>query len=333
MLDIQRLQRIRLSRRPLAQRAVGQLLRLNYGLLPGVPIEFEHAERIPAQPVIYAMNHTDRYNYFPFQVYIWQHFDRFTATWVKGKYYENPLLATFMEKTNQLPTVSRGYIITKDFVSALQRKPTSAEYEALRRWVDSAAVPDARPDQPPPDALPEALLSTNRNVLGYAFDSAKEDYASYINAIFRIMMKEFVVLNEAAIGTGLDILIFPQGTRATRLLPGKIGISQMALHSRLPIVPIGCNGSDRVYPGGSPFGKKGHIIYRVGEPIPYTEYGAFHSGDAFEPFSPQAETQHRDAFERVAGLITQRIDGLLDDRYRRSRDEESDATRETERFI
>jgi 1-acyl-sn-glycerol-3-phosphate acyltransferase len=333
MLDIQRLQRIRLSRRPLAQRAVGQLLRLNYGLLPGVRIEFEHAERIPSQPVIYAMNHTDRYNYFPFQVYLWQHHDRFTSTWVKGKYYENSLLATFMEKTNQLPTVSRGYIITKDFVGALRRKPTDVEYQTLRRWVDSAATGAAETHRPPSDAIPEALLSQSRDVLGYAFDSAKEDYASYINAIFGIMMKEFVALNESATETKLDILIFPQGTRATRLLPAKVGISQIALHTRLPIVPVGCNGSDGVYPGGSPVGKQGHIIYRIGQPIPYSEYGASHSGERFEPFSPQAETQHRSAFESVAELVTSRIDPLLDEQYRLSTQDETDATPDTDRFI
>ena len=333
MLDIPRMQRIRLSRRPLVQRAVGQLLRLNYGLLPGVPIELEHAERLPPRPVIFAMNHTDRYNYFPFQVYIWQHFDRFTATWVKGKYYENTLLATFMEKTNQLPTVSRGYIITKDFVGTLGRKPSNAEYEALRHWVDTSAHEPAESHPPPPGTIPETLLSKGRNILGYEYDSGKEDYASYINAIFGIMMKEFVVLNDAAIETQLDILIFPQGTRATRLLPGKIGISQMALHTRLPIVPIGCNGSDGVYPGGSPIGKKGRIIYRVGEPIAYEEYGALHTGEPFEPFSPHAETQHRDAFQSVADLVTRRIDPLLDEQYRLSTAEEDDAARDSDRFI
>ena len=42
---------------------------------------------MPDEPVIFAMNHTDRYNYVPFQYGLWQEKDRFTATWVKGKYY------------------------------------------------------------------------------------------------------------------------------------------------------------------------------------------------------------------------------------------------------
>jgi 1-acyl-sn-glycerol-3-phosphate acyltransferase len=67
MLDLARLQRLKLSRRPLSQRFFGRLLGLNYNYLPGVSVEFENPEKIPDQPVIYAMNHTDRYNYFPFQ--------------------------------------------------------------------------------------------------------------------------------------------------------------------------------------------------------------------------------------------------------------------------
>ena len=117
MLDIDRLKRIRLNRYPFVQRMVGYVLLVNQNWAPGFEVEFENADRIPDGPVIFAMNHTDRYNYFPFQVWIWRAFNRFTATWVKGKYYENWFVGSFMEKTNQLPTISRGYIISKDFLS------------------------------------------------------------------------------------------------------------------------------------------------------------------------------------------------------------------------
>ena len=333
MLDIPRLQRIRLSRRPLTQRVVGQLLRLNYGLLPGVPIHFENAERLPPKPVIFAMNHTDRYNYFPFQVYMWQNYDRFTTTWVKGKYYESALLGAFMEKTNQLPTVSRGYIITKDFVATLGRKPTNDEYQALSRWVASAASSHSEPERPATDEVPEPLLSENRDVLGYAFDPSKDDYPGYVNTIFRIMMKQFIELNEEAIRSNLDILVFPQGTRSIRLLPGRIGISQIALHTRLPVVPVGCNGSDRVYPGSSPFAKRGRIVYRIGEPIDYDDISQFHPGEEFEPFSVDAETRYREAFEGLADLVTSRIDALLDEPYQLRETAGSGATQGTDRFI
>ena len=122
MLDLPLLERISLVRRPLSQRLMGGLLAVNYHALPGVAIEVEGAERIPGTPVVFAMNHTDRYNYFPFQFYLWRRFDRFTATWVKGKYYESRFLARFMESMLQLPTVSRGYLIAKDFLAAIDSR-------------------------------------------------------------------------------------------------------------------------------------------------------------------------------------------------------------------
>ena len=51
------------------------------------------------------------------------------------------------------------------------------------------------------------------------------------------MMGRFTELNEEAIAIGLDLLIFPQGTRAKRLLPGRVGIGQIALRLGVPIVP------------------------------------------------------------------------------------------------
>jgi len=333
MLDIQRIQRIRLDRYPKMQRLTGTILLLNHRLLPGIRTRFENAERLPPEPVIFAMNHTDRYNYFPFQLHLWRTYNRFTATWVKGKYYENALVAGFMEKTNQLPTVSRGYLITKDFQAAMDRMPSEAEYNEARRWVDAAATGEGESARPARDALPEALLSRPRNVLGRAFEPDKEDWPSYVNAIFRIMMRHFVALNDEAARIGLDLLIFPQGTRSVRLLPAHIGISQIALHLQRPIVPIGCNGSDRAYPGGNPWGKRADIAYRIGEPIPYESLSEFHIQESYEPFSADAEQRYKRHFEGVASIVTQRIDGLLDERYRRSSDADDDATRGSDRFV
>jgi len=332
MLDIPRLERIRLSRHPLSQRLVGNILTLNYKLLPGIGIAFENAERLPDEPVIFAMNHTDRYNYFPFQWRLWKQFDRFTATWVKGKYYEKPLMGAFMEKMNQLPTVSRGYIITKDFASTCGRTPTDAEYASLRRWVDSAAT-GVDVQTPDPQSLPDVLLSQPREVLGYAFDPAKEDYAGCVNSIFRIMMSRFVALNREVVRVKLDLLIFPQGTRSVRLLPGHVGISQIALHLKVPIVPIGCNGSDRIFPGGSPWGRKGRIVYRFGHPLRWADLAPFHIDEDYEPFSAEAEKTHARVFSGLADLVTDRIEELLDERHRRAPEAGLEAVKGADRFL
>ena len=333
MLDIPRLERIELSRYPLAQKVVGSILLLNRGLIPGFETLVENPDRIPKEPVIFAMNHTDRYNYFPFQLWLWRELDRFTAVWVKGKYYENAFVGSFMEKTNQLPTISRGYIITKDFVTAVKRTPTSEEYEVMRAWVDSVSLETGDAAKPAPDALPEALTSEPRNVLGHPFDPNKEDWARYVDSTFRIMMQRFVSLNEQAARVGLDILIFPQGTRSKRLLPSHIGISQIALHLKLPIVPVGCNGSDGLYPGGSPWARKGRALYRFGEPIEYDEIRDLHINEHYEPFTPDAEKKYQDKFQALADIVTDRIDPLLDEPYKRAPDAGEQVTRGSDRFV
>ncbi|MFO0690701.1 MAG: lysophospholipid acyltransferase family protein [Myxococcota bacterium] len=331
MLDLPLLQRLRLVRHPRSQRIMGRLLALNYGWLPGVAIEIEGEERIPDQPVLFAMNHTDRYNYFPFQYRLWRDRDRFTATWVKGKYYESVLLARFMESMLQLPTVSRGYLIAKDFLAAIGRRPSEAEYGALRSAVDARAM-GGRAPLPAPPQVPEALYRPGRNPLGLAFEPSVGDYADYIGRLFAAMMARFVELNREAVAIGLDLLVFPQGTRSKRLLPGHDGIGQMALHLQIPIVPVGCNGADLVYPGASPFARRGRIVYRVGEPIDQAELRAFHGGEDFAPFSAEAERRHGAAFAGVAALVTERIDALLDPEYRLA-PEEGATSRGVERFV
>jgi hypothetical protein len=252
---------------------------------------------------------------------------------VKGKYYESTFVGAFMEKTNQLPTISRGYIITKDFAAAVGRVPTDDEYEAMRAWVDAVAHGEGDGAGPAAGTLPDALLGRARDVLGYAFDPDKQDWATYVDATFRTMMARFVSLNEQAARVGLDILIFPQGTRSKRLLPARIGIAQIALHLGLPIVPVGCNGTDRLYPGGSPWAKHGRALYRFGEPIRYEDVPELHVDGGFAPFTPDAERRHADKFEALADRVTECIEPLLDEPYRRAPDAGSDATRGAERFI
>jgi 1-acyl-sn-glycerol-3-phosphate acyltransferase len=316
VLDIARLKRIPLSRYPVAQKLVGYLgLWPNYRIPPRVEIVLENLDRIPDGSVIYAMNHTDRYNYWPFQYQMWQSINRFTATWVKGKYYENALLGKFMELTNNLPTVSRGYLITRDFVSVMKRSPDEGEYTALRNWVDAMAVGNEVDAPELATEVAQRLTTEPRDVLGYAFDPTRENYPQYINSIFRMMMELFVDLNQRALDLGLDLLIFPQGTRSVRLIRGHIGLAEMALRFQATVVPVGCSGSDLVYPGASPFGKGGRIVYRMGEPISYKEMERFHIPSEFEPFNPIDEKKYRENFQGYIDVVMDRINELVDPQY------------------
>ncbi|MEM9191537.1 MAG: lysophospholipid acyltransferase family protein [Myxococcota bacterium] len=326
MLDLPRMERIRLSAKPRVQRLIAlSVLVPNYELPPRVRIQILGADTLPREPVIFAMNHTDRYNYWPFQYRLWRMKSRYTATWVKGKYYQNRAMGTFMELTNNIPTVSRGYLISRDFVNTVGRPPSAEEYAALRAMVEAR--------DPGEIVLPRELFERSRDMLGYRFDAGRETYAAALDALFQAMMARFVALNGEALDLGLDVLVFPQGTRSIRLSKGHIGLGQIALHFKRPIVPVGCSGSDKVYPSGAPIGRPGRIVYRIGKTIPYEEMKPFHIDEPFQPFTPEAEERHRDRFQGLVDVVMDRINDLVDEPYKWGDDQESDGVAGTRRFV
>jgi 1-acyl-sn-glycerol-3-phosphate acyltransferase len=326
MLDLDRMKRVSLSARPRVQRLLGWgVLMPNYNLPPRVRIRTEGAARIPPEPVIYAMNHTDRYNYWPFQYWLWRHEARYTATWVKGKYYENKYLGRFMELTNNIPTPSRGYVLTKDFSRTIGRAPSSDEYRALR----AAADGEDRSGR----GLPDEILARPRNILGRDFDPRAESYAACIDALMRAMTTRFVELNAECFDKGLDLLVFPQGTRSRRLSRGRIGVAQAALRFRRPIVPVGCSGSDQVYPGGNPLAKGGEITYRIGEPLTASELAEYELPEGADPFGAEAEPDHRDRLQALVDVVMARINDLVDPEYTFADDGQSDGVSGAHRFL
>jgi 1-acyl-sn-glycerol-3-phosphate acyltransferase len=169
-------------------------------------------------------------------------------------------------------------------------------------------------------------------MLGHPFDPSQETYPQALNSLFGAMMRRFVALNQDALARGLDLIIFPQGTRSVRLSKGHVGLAQVALSAKCTVVPVGCSGCDLVYPSGAPVARKGAITYRFGEPIRYADVEAFHL-PAFEPFTPQAEAAHQGVFQGYVDMIMERINGLVDAPYQFSADRSSDGVRGAERFL
>lgn len=325
MLNLALYHQTQLQPRPLAHRAIAEgFLRHDYR--DKVEVCVVGLERVPEGPVIYAMNHTDAFNYWPFQYALHRAAARYTASWVKGKNYDGFVASRFMRWTNNIPLASRGYVITRDFVSTVGRLPTADEYRVLRDAVDSAGPIEGN--------VPKVLLTRRRNMLGRFFDVSRETYPEAVAALMGSMMERFVSLNRHALeGLGLDVLVFPQGSRSRRLSRGHIGLAQVALHLGATIVPVGCSGSDEVYDSRSVFAKPGNITYRVGLPIPAKHWKKVAPKQPFVPFSHAAEGEHRSVFQAVVDEVMERIDELVDEPYRFAHDRCSDGTVGSARFV
>jgi 1-acyl-sn-glycerol-3-phosphate acyltransferase len=313
MLDLARLERVNLHRTPWGQLLMAQILRLDYRFPRRTEIVLEGTEHLEqGHSYILAMNHTDRYNYWPFQYQLYRQRLGYTATWVKGKYYENPFVAAFMDSMNNIPLPSRGYVITTRFREAAGRVPTEEEYRALRDLADG-------------EVAEAALVEAVGDVKVFLSDFAQ---------VFDRMIDQVMRLNRQALEFGQHLLVFPQGTRSVRLSRGHIGVAQVAQHLGVDIVPVGCNGSNLVYPGNSPFAGGGRIVYRIGKPLRLegSELRDYRVTEPFRPFTLDAGV-HREAFQGMTDVVMDHINELLDPGYQYADEQTSDGVRGMDRFL
>ncbi len=308
------LEKINLQAVPYGQMLVANfLLRWDYRIPRKTEIIIEGEERIPRdQPVIFAMNHTDFYNYWPFMYQLFLNRDDcYISVWVKGKYFQNPLLKRFLTLANNIPIPSLGYVLTMDFQAEMGRKPTGVEYRLLRDWSDGEISQDEFLEQA--DSSLAAFVTTARS----GFDPARESYAKRINAQYHELMRLVAKISEDALfNKNLNLLIFPQGTRSVQLLPGHIGVAQIALKTKVPVIPVGCNGCDKCYRGSLPFSSGGKIVYRVGEPLTVAgRLAPFAIEQPYEPFTRAADQAFATNFRGATDLIMDQINALLDPEY------------------
>ena len=361
------LRRLEIHAKPWVQRVVAEtVLRPNYALLPGVDIRVEGWEHLPEKPVLFAMNHTDRYNYWPFQFALRRAHGRYTMTWSKAKNYQNPWTARFLAAANVIPVISKGYLIVADCQCVTGERPSDAAYRYLRDQVDGQSAGSASDaatgvgvDAAPGTSragegdsgvvarrslsepsgtradLAEAFFATPRDPfdIGQTMEPGLEGYVAYVHHAYECMMAEVRRLHQQAQAAGLDVLIFPQGTRSLRLSQGQAGFGQLALSMDYPVVPVGCSGSDKVYPGTSPFAKSGQVTYRIGQPIEAGVMDRYMPAAAYTPFTIDAEKRYRDNFLGFSQAVLERIDALLDPDYRFSDDRQSTGVTGTSRFV
>ena len=119
---------------------------------------------------------------------------------------------------------------------------------------------------------------------------AKADYfKSWKTAWFFRMVGQIPVerddkeKSQQALATGIDVLrggnllgIYPEGTRSPdgRLYRGRTGVARLALAARVPVIPCGLIGTEKVMPKTAKFPKLKNIqvTVRFGTPLEFSRY-------------------------------------------------------------
>ncbi|MDI6726067.1 MAG: lysophospholipid acyltransferase family protein [Smithellaceae bacterium] len=304
MIDIAHLKRLKLNPKPWGQQLVATLLLFpNYHIFARVEIELEGIEHIPRdESVIFAMNHTDRFNYWPFQYQLRKlKVFRYSTVWVKAKYYQNALLAKGLDLCNLIPVPTMGYLLQEFFQQRMKRKMEKPEYRIFKDILDGKCDPGQFPQK----------VQETMALLG-------ESFVLHIRRYYDELMGHVAELSRKALfEKQLNLIIFPEGTRSVTLGEGKSGLAQLALHTKKKVVPVGCNNSEEVYRGSWPFARSGRIVYRIGEPLsPDNQLKECQIEEDFHPLSRESQERYRAQFELATKIIMERIDQLLDRRYR-----------------
>ncbi len=305
MVDLEYMNNIKLRTIPHFQKFIGHLfLTPNYRFFANVDIKFEDIENIPQdENVIFAMNHTDRFNYWPFQYKLWKLKEYpYTTVWVKGKYYRNEILGKLLNWCNLIPVPSMGYLIEEFFAKKFGRRIEKDEYRAIKDAID------CKSDQK------HSIAKKGRELAA----QIEENFLEFITPYYGSIMDRVAELSKTALlENKLNLIIFPEGTRSTKLGEGRTGLAQLALNTGTTIIPVGCNNSDQIYPGSSPIAKSGHVIYRVGEPLSFNgKLKDFRINEGFKLFSAESRVKYKEKFEEVTRIVMENINNLVDERYR-----------------
>ncbi|MES2503371.1 MAG: lysophospholipid acyltransferase family protein [Myxococcota bacterium] len=210
-----------------------RFLSLNYHWFFGVDIVIEGLENLPKdKSVIIAMNQPAYYTAWPFQFALRQEkHHRRVISFVKAKDFENPMLKPIWKASGGIMVPSKSQLILSEIGKQFGRRADPDEYTAVKQAIEQ--------------------------------DLAHQVHRTYEQMLRRWQLQTTDVLSSQQ----CHIIAFPQSSPSKRLLPCQPDLIQEAIKQNVPIVPVGAQGADLVYPGKLPWARKGRVHYRIGKPL------------------------------------------------------------------
>jgi 1-acyl-sn-glycerol-3-phosphate acyltransferase len=276
----------------------------------------------PESPVLYATNSTQKYDFMTFRSAMRRRGQRI-VTVTKAKSYHDRLMEPVLARTGVIPLASRGYVILADTTRTAGRRPTEEEYRACRDHLDRGA-------ELPSTAFFDGLRTRPRSILGVPFDPATRGLREAWRAVYRALLGEALRFAREAVAAGFSIHIYPEGTVASRLGKGRVGVIQLAQALGVRVVPVGMSGCRQVFLGASAALRGGTVDLRFGAAY-LPDLAALPGG--FRAFDPDDEDRHRATLQGATDALMTRIDALLAPAYQHRDDHLHDGTLGTRRFL
>ena len=298
------------------------------GLWKGSPhfeLIMEGAEHLPRdEPVIVAMNHTHFFDFLPLRAPLYFDGQKF-CSWVKARAYKSAASSFWLRRVGTIPLCSKGYVIVADYVACFGERPSDETYRILRDHVDAhTPLPEGEPF--------ETIAHRRRDILGWHFDPDARSWRDAVRTVFYDMMQLSVQKTRANVAKGEHVHVYPQGSIARRLIPGKVGMIELALDLGLPILALGVSGCRESFIGKSPLVRpNSRIIVRFDSSlyaVPREEFP-----HDYRPFHPDDTERHRARLERHTSCVMERINALLEPDYQWATDLQSDAKTGIRRFF
>ena len=295
---------------PLCMALTPFLSRMIFRFPKKVELKASGIENIPNSPCILASNHTHNFDFLPLRHVLYHQKNALASTWIKARAWSKPISNYFLSKTGNVPLASKGYIISIDFIETIGRRPTQTEYRHLRDHLDyNSTLPESE--------VFETLQNVSRLICGIKYEPSVTNYREALFMCYSKLLDATLAVAADSVENGHHQHINPQGTRSSRLTPGKSGVIHAAMALNIPILPTTIQGVLQSFPKQGMRNAGGTVKIHFGKPYEVRPRLKSNLSPTYKPFrsDPENELIFKDETQQLMSQLHELCDkehGFLD---------------------